>query len=199
MLFMQEVLFFFSLAWQFISAWWWLFLPFLLIKPVIYLWLFWRIETFALQQRFILLEIKMPEDAPRPFKAMEDVFAGFWQMHDPANPREKWLEGKYQLSLALEMISTEGDIHFYLRIPEGMQKLVESAVWAHYPSAELELAKDYTKQIPQDIPNKEWELWGTSYVLERPSPYPIRTYTKFFEPTATDQDKIRIDPLPPFI
>lgn len=137
----------------------------------------------------------MPEDAPRPFKAMEDVFAGMWQMHDPANPRETWLEGKYQLSFSLEMVSTEGEIHFYLRIPEGAQKLVESAIYAHYPSAELELAGDYTKQIPQDIPNKEWDLWGTNYILEHPSPYPIKTYTKFFEPTATDKEEMRVDPM----
>lgn len=160
-----------------------------------FLWLWWRKELFSGQQRYILLEIKMPEDAPRPFKAMEDVFAGLWQIHDPANPREAWLEGKYQLSFCLEMISTEGNLHFYLRIPEGTQKLVESAIYSHYPLAELELVEDYTKQIPQDIPNKEWDLWGTNYVLERPNPYPIKTYTKFFEPTATDKEEMRIDPM----
>jgi len=137
----------------------------------------------------------MPEDAPRPFKAMEDVFVGMWQMHDPPNPREKWLEGKYQLSFALEIVSTEGNIHFYLRIPEGNRTLVESAIYAHYPSAELEVVEDYTKQIPQDIPSKEWDLWGTNYILERPSPYPIKTYSKFFEPTATDKEEMRIDPM----
>ena len=137
----------------------------------------------------------MPEDALRPFKAMEDVFVGMWQMHDPGNPRETWLEGKYQLSFALEIISMEGNIHFYLRIPEGAQKLVESAIYSHYPSAELDVVEDYTKFIPQDIPNKEWDLWGTSYVLERPSPYPIKTYSRFFEPVATDKEEMRIDPM----
>ena len=160
-----------------------------------FFWKWWRVEDFAGKQRYILLEVKMPEDAPRPFKAMEDVFSGIWQMHDPANPRERWLEGKYQLAFALEMVSTEGDIHFYFRIPEGNQKLMESAIYAHYPSAELEVVEDYTKQIPQDIPNKEWELWGTNYVLEHPNPYPIKTYSKFFEPTATDKEEMRVDPM----
>ena len=160
-----------------------------------FLWIWWRKELFGNQQRSILLEIKMPEDAPRPFKAMEDVFVGMWQMHDPANPREAWLEGKFQLSFSLEIISTEGNIHFYIRIPEGAQKLVESAIYSHYPAAELEVVEDYTKFIPQDIPNKEWDVWGTNYVLERPSPYPIKTYSKFFEPTATDKEEMRIDPM----
>ena len=192
---MQEFFLLFGFIWQVAITWWWLFLPFLLWKPTVFLWTWWRKEVFSGQQRYILLEIKMPEDAPRPFKAMEDVFAGMWQMHDPPNTREKWLEGKYQLAFALEMISIEGNIHFYLRIPEGAQKLVESAIYAHYPSAELELVEDYTKLIPQDIPNKEWDLWGTNYVLERPSPYPIKTYSKFFEPVATDKEEMRIDPM----
>jgi len=170
-------------------------LPFLLWGPVKFLWFYWRKEIFSGQQRYILLEIKMPEDALRPFKAMEDVFTGMWQMHDPANTREEWLEGKYQLAFALEIVSTEGNIHFYLRIPEGAQKLVESAIYAQYPSAELELQEDYTKLIPQDIPNKEWDLWGTNYVLERPSPYPIKTYSKFFEPSATDKEEMRVNPM----
>ena len=150
---------------------------------------------FSAQQRYILLEIRMPEDSPRPFKAMEDVFSGLWQMHDPGNPREKWLEGKYQLNFSLEIVSTEGNIHFYFRIPEGAQKLVESAVHSQYPDAELELIDDYVKYIPQDIPNKEWDLWGTNYVLERPSPYPIKTYAKFFESSPSEKEEMRVDPM----
>ncbi|MDP2735750.1 MAG: hypothetical protein Q8P12_06100, partial [bacterium] len=192
---MREAFLLFSFIWEFIATWWWLFLPFLLFKPVVFLWRWWRKESFSSQQRYILLELKMPENAPRPFKAMEDVFAGMWQMHDPANPREFWLEGKYQLSFSLEVVSTEGNIHFYFRIPEGGQKIVESALYAQYPLAELEVVEDYTKFVPQDIPNKEWDVWGTNYVLERPSPYPIKTYTKFFEPTATEKEEMRVDPM----
>ena len=192
---MQEAFLFFGFIWQVAITWWWLFLPFLLWKPAVFLWIWWRKEIFSAEQRYILLEIKMPEDASRPFKAMEDVFTGLWQIHDPANTREAWLEGKYQLAFALEIVSIEGNIHFYFRIPEGNQKLVESAIYAHYPSAELEVVEDYTKHIPQDIPNKEWDLWGTNYVLERPSPYPIKTYAKFFEPTATDKEEMRINPM----
>jgi len=192
---MREAFLLFNFIWDFLTTWWWLFLPFLLVKPVQFLWLWWRKEAFAGQQRSVLLELRMPEDALRPFKAMEDVFSGLWQMHDPANPREKWMEGKYQLSFSLEIVSTQGNIHFYLRVPEGAQKLVESAIYSQYPSAELEAVQDYTKLVPQDIPNKEWDLWGTNYILEHEDPYPIKTYTKFFEPSATDKEEMRVDPM----
>lgn len=137
----------------------------------------------------------MPQDVQKPIKAMEDVFSGIWQMHDPANPREAWLEGKYQLNLSIEIVSTEGVVHFYMRIPEGGKQLLEASIYSHYPTAEIQVVDDYTKQIPQDIPNKEWELWGTGYRLEKPSPYPIKTYSKFFEPSPEGEEERRIDPM----
>lgn len=177
-------------------AWWWLFLPFVLFRPAIYFWMWWRSdEIFASQQRYIYVELKMPQDVQKPVKAMEDVFSGLWQMHDPANPREKWLEGKYQLNLSIEIVSVEGVVHFYMRIPEGGLKLLEASIYSHYPTAEIQVVDDYTKQIPQDIPNKEWELWGTNYILEKPSPYPIKTYAKFFEPSPEGEEEKRIDPM----
>ena len=181
--------------WSFAIAWWWLFLPFVLFRPAIYFWIWWRQEIFASQQRFIYVELKMPQDVQKPVKAMEDVFSGLWQIHDPANTRERWLEGKYQLPITIEIVSTEGVVHFYMRIPEGGIKLLEASIYSHYPGAEIQIVEDYTKQIPQDMPNKEWELWGTSYKLEKPSPYPIKTYSKFFEPSPEGEEEKRIDPM----
>ena len=178
-----------------ILAWWWLFLPFVLFRPAIYFWIWWRNEIFSSQQRYIFVELKLPQDVQKPIKAMEDVFSGLWQMHDPANPREKWLEGKYQLNISIEIVSTEGVVHFYMRIPEGGLKLLEASIYSHYPTAEIQVVDDYTKQIPQDIPNKEWEMWGTNYILEKPSPYPIKTYSKFFEPSPEGEEERRIDPI----
>lgn len=181
--------------WSFALAWWWLFLPFALFRPAIYFWIWWRNEIFSAQQRYIYVELKMPQDVQKPVKAMEDVFSGLWQIHDPANTRERWLEGKYQLNFSIEIVSTEGIVHFYMRIPEGGLKLLEASIYSHYPGAEIQVVEDYTKQIPQDIPNKEWELWGTSYKLEKPSPYPIKTYSKFFEPSPEGEEEKRIDPM----
>src|SRR3989344_6099445 len=132
-----------SFALGFAAAWWWLFLPFILLRPAIYFWKWWREEIYSSKQRYIFVEIKMPQDVQKPIKAMEDVFSGIWQMHDPANPREEWLEGKYQLHLSIEIVSTEGVVHFYLRIPEGGKQLLETSVYSHYPTAEIQVVDDY--------------------------------------------------------
>lgn len=192
---MQEAKILFIFFLNFAFTWWWLFLPFLLWKSSLYLWLWWRDEVdFSPKQRSILLEIRLPEDSPQPFKAMEDVFSAFWQMHDPPNKREKWLEGKYLLSFSMEIVSTEGNVHFYIRCPAGSQKLVESAMYSQFPNVELRVVEDYTRFVPGDIPNKEWDLWGTSYFLEKPSPIPLKTYPKFFENSPSDKEEMKVDP-----
>ncbi|MBI4138132.1 MAG: hypothetical protein HY482_00860 [Candidatus Wildermuthbacteria bacterium] len=192
---MEEARMLFRFFLDFFLAWWWLFLPFLLWRPVKFLWIWWRQEIFDTQQRSMFLEVKFSEGIPRPFKAMEDVFSALWQTHDPANPREKWLEGKYQLSFAFEIVSTEGNVHFYIRLPAGAQKLVESAIYAQFPQVELQVAEDYTKFVPRDIPNKDWDVWGTNYVLEKPDPVPIRTYSEFFEDSPSEKEEFRVDPM----
>src|SRR4030042_4583277 len=53
---------------------------------------------------------------------------------------------------------------------------------------------DYTKQIPQSIPNKEWDMFGSDYRLAKEDYYPIKTYTEF----ETEQEKTeekKIDPV----
>ncbi len=144
----------------------------------------------------IILEVKVPRTAVRPLKAMEIVFSGLWQLYDPPNPREKWLEGKVQMAYGFEIISIGGEIHFYIRIPEGARKVVESTIYSQYPDAEISVAEDYTKLVPQNIPNKDWDFWGCDYQLIKPDVYPIKTYSRFFEerPDVVLEEK-RIDPL----
>lgn len=182
--------------WQFVVNWWWLILPFVFFRPATFLWLWWRQQVFFSKIKFIMLEVRIPAQTTRPIKAMEAVFSGLWQLYDPPNPREKWFEGKFQLSLSLEIVSIGGEIHFFIRTPEGARKLVESSIYSQYPDAEIREVEDYTKYVPQDVPNKDWDLWGADYQLIKEDVYPIKTYSKFFEekPDITAEEK-RIDPL----
>ena len=184
-----------NVLWEFLGAWWWLFFPFALFPMARFLWLWWRMEVFDTYNPYMFLELRFPRQVLRPIKTMENVFSGFWQLYDPANSREKWFEGKYQLRITLEIVSIEGMIHFYLRFPRASRKLIESAIYSQYQDAELTEVEDYTKNVPQDIPNKEWDLWGTSYMLEKPDVYPIKTYSKFFEESMMTPEEKRMDPM----
>ncbi|MBU4023323.1 hypothetical protein KJ591_03115 [Patescibacteria group bacterium] len=182
--------------WEIIRAWWWVLLPILLWKPLWFLWYFWGNDRFSKGEgKSMLVELKMPAEVIRPFKAMEQVYAGLWMLYDPPDFYEKWIEGKYDASMSIEITSIGGDIHFYLRFPEKSRNLIESSIYSQYPEVEIMEAEDYTKNVPANIPNKKWDLWGTDYEFIKKDVYPIKTYPKFFEERAVQEETERIDPL----
>ena len=185
----------FGYFWQLIKAWWWLPLPFLLWRPARAFWLFWRREEFIKKQKFVLLEIKLPEESLKPIRAMEQVMAGLWQAFwDPPNYWEKWWDGKIVLGFQLETVSIGGDVHFYIRCPDYRRDIVESNIYSQYPEAEITSAEDYTRYVPQDLPNKDWDMWASDYKFLKPDPYPIKTY-RDFETEAEKEEEKRVDPM----
>ena len=94
----------------------------------------------------------------------------------------------------MEIVSIGGEIHFYIRTPEQFRGIIESNIYSQYPEAEIFEVPDYTKNVPQDIPNKEWDLWGTDEINTKPNPYPIKTYKKFETEIQPVEEK-RLDPL----
>ena len=182
--------------WVIVKTWWWLILPLLLWKPFLFFYLQWRRERWAKKQKYILLEIKMSREVTRPFKAMEQVFSSWWMLYDPADWWEKWIEGKFQLSMFVEIVSIGGTIHFYVYIPKSIQNLVESSLYAQYPEVEVSIVKEkYTDLVPQDIPNSQWDIWGCDYEMTKPDVYPIKTYSRFFEEKPEIKAEKRVDPL----
>jgi len=182
-------------VWQVIKHWWWLPLPFILWRLFSFLWLWWRTDLFLKKQKFILLEIRIPKEVLKPIRAMETVLDGLHQtIYKPPDWWEKWIEGQIQLSYAFEIVSLGGEAHFFIRIPSSLQDSIEAAVYGQYPEAEISLAENYAKKVPQDIPNKEWDLWAADYRLLKPDPYPIKTYRKF-ETEREPLEEKRIDPL----
>jgi len=183
-----------KMSWQIFKVWWWIFPPLLLWRPFLYLYRYWRQECWDATIKRVVLEIKIPKEVLKPIRAMEHVFAGFHAIHDVMTWREIWIEGMFQLSFALEIVSIDGEVHFYIRVPEIYRKIIESNIYSQYPEAEISEVEDYTKNIPQDIPNKDWDLFGTDFENTKPDPYPIKTYLKFETERETKEEK-RIDPL----
>jgi len=81
-----------SILWQIFKVWWWVPLIFILWRPFIFLYVFWRKERYDATIKRIVLEIKIPKEVLKPIKAMEDVFAGFHAIHDVFVWREVWIE-----------------------------------------------------------------------------------------------------------
>jgi len=192
---------FFSLILLTLKNWWWLILPPILALPLKTLYLWWlRWEVWYKKKKWILLEIKPPKEILKPFKAMENIFSNLFGIIDIPNWRERWCEGELPLGgglwFSFEIASFGGEIHFYMRIPEFFRNAAESALYAQYPEAEISLVEDYTKNVPQDIPNKDWDMYGEDISLRKEDYYPIKTYSMFFEERAEImKEEKRLDPI----
>ena len=192
-----QINYIFNILWGIIKNWWWVLMPFILYRLFLFHWLWWRKEEWDLIQEKILLEIRMPKETLKPIRAMEQVFSAFWGgVYDPPDWWEKWIEGKQLHSLQLELVSLGGEPHLYIRIPETRRNVVEAAIYSQYPDAEISIVDDYTKYVPRDVPNKDWDIWGTDYQLIKDDVYPIKTYAQFFEESPdTSKEEKRVDPL----
>ncbi len=190
----ESAFFILQTFWQIIKVWWWLPLPFLLWKPALYLYVFLIQERWDSKIPKIMLEIKMPKETEKPIRAMDQIMAGFHGIHDITIWREKWIEGVFQITLSFEIVSLGGEIHFYIRTAEMFRNLIESNIYSQYPEAEISVVDDYTKYVPQNIPNKDWNLWAVDYINPKDEIYPIKTY-KQFETEAERTEEKRVDPL----
>lgn len=167
----------------------------MLWKPLTFLWLYWRQSLWNETIDHVVLEISIPKEVPQPLRAMENIFSGLWPLYDAPNWKEKWIDGQFLLGLSFEIVGIGPEPHFFIRTPAFYRNTIESAIYSQYPEAEISEVPDYTKFVPQDIPNEDWDLWGTSFEMLKPDPYPIKTYSKFFEERPETKEEKRIDPI----
>ena len=71
-----------------------------------------------------------------------------------------------------------------IRTPSQFRDLIEAAVYAQYPDAEITEVQDYIDNVPKPLeyPNEEYDLWGTEFRFSNKNVYPIRTYPEFEHP-----------------
>lgn len=196
------VILFLIILWvPFLRVWWWVFLPIMLAGQVktLYLWyLNWDFD-YA-KQNWVLLEMIPPKEILIPLKAMEDVLTVIWPIWDHPNFRETWCDGELDNGpfwVSWEIVSIEGNIHYYVKTPAMFRTVIETALFGHYPDLEIKEVPDYVKLVPPTVPNDDWDLFGEDWELSKPSAYPIRTYEKFFEPQGEriSAEEKRIDPM----
>jgi hypothetical protein len=142
-----------------------------------------------------MLEIKLPKEIEKPIRAMEHVLVGIQAaIYQPPDLWEEWVDGQYQTSASFEIASIDGNVHFYIRALANFREAIEASIYAQYSEAEISEVEDYTKNVPQNIPNKDWDMWGADYFMTREDHYPIKTYTQF-ETEMEKDDKRKIDPI----
>jgi len=181
----------FSFALFFVKATWWFITPLILFYIFKNSWLYWREVSYHDALKFTLLEIRLPQEVLKTPKAMEYVLVGLHGVWDELKFKDVWVKGEFLPMFSLEIAGSGGDVHFYIHTESKLRSFVESQVYSQYPDAEILEVEDYTEQIPPNMPNKDWDVWGTDLMLTREGAYPLRTYADFEEMV----EERRLDPL----
>lgn len=142
-----------------------------------------------------LFEIKIPKDIQKSPLAME-IILGAMQASGAATYTEAYLDGKVKGWFSLELVSLEGQVHFYIWSSEPkFRKILEAQIYAQYPTVEIYEVppeKDYVRQFTFD-PLK-YIVWCLQFKLTKPDAYPIKTYVDY-NMDKDQKDEYRIDPM----
>ena len=143
------------------------------------LWVKFRQDQHSSNWEWILLAVDVPPDTVQSPKAVEQIFSHLSGALFEPNIGQKYWQGIRQKWFSLEIISLEGYIQFLIFTEATYRDLVEAAIYAQYPMAEITEVDDYVNLIPAKYPNETHEIFGLEFGLAAADPYPIRTYSEF--------------------
>lgn len=149
-------------------------------------WIRWRKNLYDASIKFVLLAIDVPKENEQTPKAVENIFAHLHGIQKKGSKLERWVYGYNQQAFSLELISIGGYIQYLIRTPVQFRDLVEAAIYAQYPDAEITEVEDYTSRYKVEFPNDYYNVYGAELKLEKKEVYPIKTYIAFEDPSSRE-------------
>lgn len=171
----------------------WLVFAYLLLFAGLELLQEYREDLYKHHWKWVLLAIDIPMLNVQTPKAVEQLFAHLAGAYDTANLAKKYVHGYKQRWFSFEIVSIDGYIQFLIRTEELFRDLVEAAVFAQYPDAEIIEVEDYVNSVPDKYPNNTHEMWAADFALSAGDSYPIRTYREFEH--SISKDTVLKDPM----
>lgn len=172
-------------------TWYPVWLPLFLFRLWYDLWMKYIRLDFMQRNPGVLLEIRIPKEIEKTPRSMELLIMALYETGAVELNETYWM-GKIRPWWSFEIVSIEGDVHFYVWCFPKYRNILESQIYAQYPTVEIVEAEDYSKKFVFDPPNKH--LWGTYFILQKPDPYPIMTYVDYGLDKETEEE-YKVDPL----
>lgn len=141
---------------------------------------------------YVVLEVRLPAEITQSPVAMETALNSFYYTGEPATPYEKYVQGRIRPQFSLEIASLEGEVHFYIHTRAGLRNIIEAQLYSQYPGIEIVEVPDYVNRIQFD--RTKMNLFGIEQTLQKPDPYPIKTYIDYGLHDQT-KEEFKIDPL----
>jgi hypothetical protein len=160
------------------------------------MWIEHQIIKYVGTIKWVFLEVQVDDLNEKSPAAMEQVFASMHALYQSFSLGEQWT-GRIPLHMSAEIVSLGGRISYIFKLPERYRNLLESAIFAQYPKAEIREIQDYLANLPREFDpvNSPFDFWGTQMIKKTDTALPIRTYKqsdRFFEHS---EQKTTIEPL----
>jgi hypothetical protein len=184
------------LAFKYVYEWLPLWLPIAFLVALFNAWLYYKRTQFWQKDGSIVLEIKLPREISKSPLAMEIVLGAFHQTGGETTWIHRIWKGQTRPWFSLEIISSGGNIRFFIWTKPRFKNAIESQIYSQYPGIEVYEIEDYTKPFYYNPETNN--LWATEFALTKADPYPIKTYIDY----GLDKDpkeEFKIDPMTPMI
>jgi hypothetical protein len=165
---------------------WWLFthgafVIFILVGLVLWfeLWLINRRHEYEHGVAYVLLAIDVPKSTEQTPMPVESIFSSLAATYSTGTLYDRLWKGRVQENFSFEIVSLGGYIQYLIRTPAMFRDLIEAAIYAQYPDAEITQVEDYVNRIPVDYNTEAYDVWGTEFELMNKEAYPIKTYPEF--------------------
>lgn len=173
----------------------WLFIIWMLIFLGIFFYQEYRQGIYTSKWRFVLLAIDIPPNNFQTPKAVEQLFAHLAGAHSAPDIAGAYRGGYVPPWFSFEIISIDGYIQFLVWTEQSHRDLVEAAIYAQYPEAEITEVQDYVDEMPKTFPNDTHDMWAADFGLSEHEAFPIRTYQYFEHKESPDKEKVLKDPM----
>ncbi len=161
-------------------------------------WLHYIQQDFISGITWVLLEVIPPREVLRSPEAMELFLTNaLYHMSNKGGKEEYW-QGAVWFWFSLEIVSIDGQVHFYIRTPSRIQGLIETQMYAQYPQAQVRVVEDYTLAVDEISPKSAWNAWGAEFKLDKHEAFPIKTYVDY-KLNDDPKEEYKIDPISPLI
>ena len=144
---------------------------------------------------WVLLEVIPSPDNVKSPAAMELFLLALQQAGGESTWIDRWVNGKVRTWFALELVSLEGKIKFFIHCEAKYKTFLSSQIYAQFPGAEVRQAdEDYACKFNMD----EYNLMAAELQLTKPDPYPIKTYVDY-QLDKEQEEEFKIDPMTPVL
>ncbi len=175
----------------------WLIFVYYLFMAGFFLLAMYKATVYTKKWKWVLLAIDVPQLNVQTPKAVEQMFAHIFSVYESPAIATVYHRGFAQFTFSFEIVSIEGYIQFMVRTLDTYRNVVEAAIYAQYPEAEITEIEDYTTDIPSAYPNPTHNVWAADFALSQPYAYPIRLYKEFEH--SISKDTILKDPMGTFL